>query len=150
MLRKNLHVVALAATMVTLGVQASLVSSNDVIAAVTAWTSANGSTFSGGGTPVSARAVYSDDGDTALYWIVSLSDGRAVIASPDSDLDLIVAIVDNLDASGNLPAGHPLPDILKKDMSNRLAVISQRNATASSGAVRRSLSTASLLSLIHI
>lgn len=130
--------------MVTLGVQASLVSSNDVIGAVTAWTSANGSTFSGGGTPVSAKAVRSDDGKTVLYWIVSLSDGRAVIASPDSDLDLVVAIVDNLDANGNFPAGHPLPDILKRDMANRLAVISQRNATASSGTVRRPLSAASL------
>lgn len=127
--------------MVTLGAQASLVSSNDVIGAVTAWTSANNATFSGGGTPTSAKAVYSDDGKTVLYWIVRMSDGRAVIASPDSDLDLVVAIVDNLDANGDFPAGHPLPDILKRDMANRLSVIAQGSASASSGTAPRALSS---------
>ena len=132
---KKLHVVALVATMMTLGVQASSVSSNDVIRAVSAWSSVNGSAFAhDGGAPVSARAVYADDGATVLYWIVQMSDGAAVIASPDSDLDLVIAVVENF--GGEFPKGHPLPSILKADMSNRLSVIAQRNKAAAIGGRR--------------
>ena len=136
---EKLHVVALVATMMALGVQAASVSSNEVISAVSAWSSANGSTFARRGEATSARAVYADDGETVLYWIVRMSDGGAVIASPDSDLDLVVAVLEKF--GGKFPEGHPLPSILKADMEKRLSVIGAVRASAIGG--RRSSPSAS-------
>ena len=42
---RNLHVAVLVAAMMALGARASLVTSNEVVAAVSAWASANGETF---------------------------------------------------------------------------------------------------------
>lgn len=143
---EKLHVVALVATMMTLGVQASSVSSNDVISAVSAWSSVNGSTFARRGEPTSAKAVYADDGATVLYWIVQMRDGSAVIASPDSDLDLVVAVIENF--SGEFPEGHPLPSILKADMSKRLSVIGGlRQVATFSGSRSASVASASVTSV---
>lgn len=136
---EKLHVVALVATMMALGVQAASVSSNEVISAISAWSSANGSTFARRGEATSARAVYADDGETVLYWIVRMSDGGAVIASPDSDLDLVVAVLEKF--GGEFPEGHPLPSILKADMEKRLSVIGAVRASAIGG--RRSSPSAS-------
>ncbi len=121
----NLHVAALIAAMMALGAQAAPVSSAQVRAAVTAWSSANGAAFAGLGEASEPSAVSDDDG-TVLYWIVPMSNGGAVIASPDTDLDLVVSVLEKYD--GPLPEGHPLPAILKKDMSNRLAVLAKREA----------------------
>ena len=125
----NLHVVAFVAAMMALGAQAEPVSSaENVVAAVSAWSSANGATFAGLGTAVSAEAVCDDDGTNVLYWVVKMSNGGAVIASPDTDLDLVVSVLENY--GGSFPEGHPLPSILKRDMRNRLAlVLARRNAS---------------------
>jgi len=134
MFNRNLHVAVLVAAMVTLGAQASLVSSNDVMDAVSAWSSANSETFTGGkraGTAVAAAPTYDDDGTTVLYWVVTMSNGGAVIASPDTDLDLVVAFLEKHD--GTFPEGHPLPSILKTDMKNRLAVLAQRTSAQTGG-----------------
>ena len=138
---KNFHVVAVAAALMMLGTQAAVVSSSDVLGAVSRWSSANGAAFSGPGVPVSATPAYDDDGTTVLYWIVTMSNGGAVIASPDTDLDLVVAVLEVYD--GPLPKGHPLPDILKTDMRNRLAVLAERNGTSSSSGLRKQKAVAS-------
>ena len=138
---RNLYVAVLVAAMLTLGTRASLVTSNEVVDAVSAWASANGATFSGkrAGTAVVATPTYDDDGTTVLYWTVTMSNGGAVIASPDTDLDLVIAFLEKYD--GPLPAGHPLLSILKRDLSNRLAVLAKRNA-ATTGGGRRMLAAA--------
>ena len=125
---RNLYVVVLVAAMLTLNARASLVTSNEVVAAVSAWASANSETFTdkASGTAVAATPTYDDDGMTVLYWTVAMSNGGAVIASPDTDLDLVIAVLDRYD--GELPVGHPLPAMLKRDMSNRLQVLAQRRA----------------------
>ncbi len=143
---EKLHVVALVATMMALGAQAASVSSNEVIGAVSAWSSVNGTTFARRGEPTSAEAVHDDDGATVLYWIVRMSDGSAVIASPDSDLDLVVAVVERF--SGEFPEGHPLPSILKADMAKRLSVIGLRRAASIGG--RRSAAGASAASVASV
>ena len=103
------------------GARAVPVSSAEVLGAVSAWSQANGQAFSdsGPGMPVSASAFLDADGSTVLCWIVSMSNGGAVVASPDTDLDLVVAVVENY--GGSFPEGHPLPSILRRDMRNRLA-----------------------------
>lgn len=138
---KNFHVVAVAAALMMLGTQAAVVSSSDVLGAVSRWSSANGAAFSGPGVPVSATPAYDDDGTTVLYWIVTMSNGGAVIASPDTDLDLVVAVLEVYD--GPLPEGHPLPDMLKNDMRNRLAVLAARNGASSSSGPRKQKAVAS-------
>ena len=145
---RNLHVVVLVATMLTLGARASLVTSNEVVDAVSAWASANGETFNQQSSTINSQPVatsatptYDDDGMTVLYWTVAMSNGGAVIASPDTDLDLVVAVLEKYD--GPLPAGHPLPSMLKSDMSNRLEVLARRRAAqAPAGGGRRMLSAA--------
>lgn len=121
------HVVALFAAMTALSAQAAPVSSAQVCRAVSAWAAANGSAFATPGSAKEAKAV-SENG-TNLYWIVKMSDGGAVIASPDTDLDLVVAVLEKF--GGDFPAGHPLPSILRKDMLNRLSIV--RSAASSSG-----------------
>ena len=122
---KNLHVVAFVAAMMALGAQAMPVTdSASVLRAVTAWSAANGGAFANPGKANDATPVYDDDGTTILYWIVTMSNGGAVIASPDTDLDLVVSVLEKYD--GPLPKGHPLPDILKNDMRNRLDVLAKR------------------------
>ena len=135
---RNLHVAVLVAAMMALGARASLVTSNEVVDAVSAWASANSETFTGGrhaGTAVVAAPTYDDDGTTVLYWTVTMSNGGAVIASPDTDLDLVVAFLEKHE--GEFPEGHPLPSILKTDMKKRLAALAQRNATPAAGGRRR-------------
>jgi len=143
---RNLHVAVLVAAMLTLGAQASLVTSNEVVDAVSAWAAANGKTFDHQSSAVatSARPTFDDDGSTVLYWTVTMSDGGAVIASPDTDLDLVVAFLEKHD--GVFPEGHPLPSILKRDMKNRLAVLAQRTAAQSGGGRRRTSGSASMQS----
>ena len=68
MYSKNLHVAVFAAAMLTLGAQASLVSSNDVIGAVSSWADANGAAFADPGFAECATPTYGDDGATILYW----------------------------------------------------------------------------------
>ena len=139
---KNLHVVAVVAAMMAFGARAASVSSEQVLNAVSAWAAANGAAFASPGAATSAAPVHGDDGTNVLYWIVTMSNGGAVIASPDTDLDLVVAVLEKYD--GAFPAGHPLPSILKRDMGNRLAVLASRAAAApSNGRPRLSATAAS-------
>ena len=131
-IHRNLHVVAFVAAMMALGAQAVPVSSAQVLDAVSAWAAANGAAFAGPGSVVSAEPVHDDGGANVLYWVVSMANGGAVIAAPDTDLDLVVAVLEKYD--GALPAGHPLPSMLKQDLRNRLAVLARR--TAASGRPR--------------
>ena len=126
---KKFHVVALLAAILALDAQAAEVSSVQVKRAVSAWAAANGSAFADPGSVVDATPVKDGDG-TVLYWIVKMSNGGAVIASPDTDLDLVIAVLEKSD--GTFPAGHPLPSILKKDMKNRLSIIRSGSASSSS------------------
>ena len=125
---KNFHVVALFAAMIALNAQAASVSPVQACRAVSAWAAANGSAFANPGSAVSAEPEYDTDGVTKLYYKVKMSNGGLVIASPDTDLDLVVAVLENSD--GNFPKGHPLPSILKADMRNRLSVISSGSSAA--------------------
>lgn len=125
---KKFHVVALLAAILALNAQAKEVSSAQVKRAVSAWAAANGSAFANPGSVVDVTPVA--ENGTNLYWIVKMSNGGAVIASPDTDLDLVIAVLEKSD--GTFPAGHPLPSILKKDMKNRLSVIRSGSASSSS------------------
>ena len=127
---RNLYVAVLVAAMLALGARASLVTSNEVVAAVSAWASANSETFTDkdSSTVVAATPTYDEDGATVLYWTVAMSNGGALIASPDTDLDLVVAVLENYE--GSFPEGHPLPAMLKSDMSNRLQALARRRAEA--------------------
>ena len=128
-LHKNLHVVAFVAAMMAFGAQADPVTDQQAVRdAVSAWATANGAAFADPGSAVSAEPMYDDDGTNILCWIVSMSNGGAVVASPDTDLDLVIAVIENY--NGSFPAGHPFPSILKKDMRNRLAVLAQRKANS--------------------
>ena len=121
--------------MMALGTQAAPVTDADAVcSAVSSWAAANGSAFASPGTALSARQVYDDDGTNVLYWIVTMANGGAVIASPDTDLDLVVAVLERYE--GDFPAGHPLSSILKNDMRNRLAVLARHEASSSGGRPR--------------
>ena len=126
---KNFHLVALFATMIALNAQATPVLPAQARRAVSAWAAANGSAFANPGTAVSAAPEYDADGTTVLYYKVKMSNGGLVIASPDTDLDLVVAVLENSD--GTFPKGHPLPSILKADMRKRLSVIAGGVSSAS-------------------
>jgi len=124
------------AAILALNAQAAEVSSVQVKRAVSAWAAANGSAFANPGSVTGATPVKDSDG-TVLYWIVKMSNGGVVIASPDTDLDLVIAVLEKSD--GTFPAGHPLPSILKKDMKNRLSIIrgsSTSSATSGNSGVR--------------
>ena len=129
------HIVALFAAMMALSAQAAPVSSEQVCGAVSAWAAANGSAFANPGYALSADAVNDSDG-TVLYYKVKMSKGGLIIASSDTDLDLVVAVLEN--STGDFPAGHPLPSILKKDMRRRLSIV--RSAAPMSRAISSAVS----------
>ena len=143
------HVAALFAAMIALGAQAAPVSPAQVCRAVSAWAAANGSAFASPGSALSAVPEYDADGATSLYYKVRMSNGGLVIASPDTDIDLVVAVLE--DSNGDFPAGHPLPSILKKDMRNRLSIVrraasSSGSSSGGSGVLMASMASASTLS----
>ena len=138
---KKFHVVALLAAILALNAQAAEVSSVQVKRAVSAWAAANGSAFANPGSVTGATPVA--ENGTNLYWIVTMSNGGAVIASPDTDLDLVIAVLEKYE--GSFPAGHPLPSILKKDMKNRLSII-RSGSTSSSSSSNSGVRSASMLS----
>ena len=137
---KKFHVVALLAAILALNAQAAEVSSVQVKRAVSAWAAANGSAFANPGSVTGATPVA--ENGTNLYWIVTMSNGGAVIASPDTDLDLVIAVLEKSD--GTFPAGHPLPSILRKDMKNRLSII-RSGSTSSSSSSNSGVRMASML-----
>ena len=130
-IHKNLHVVAFVAAMMALGAQADPVTDQQVISAVSAWATANDAAFVGLGSAVAAKPMYDDDGANVLCWIVSMSNGGAVVAAPDTDLDLVIAVIEKYD--GSFPEGHPLPSMLKADLKNRLSVISGHGTLVPNG-----------------
>ena len=137
---KKFHVVAMLAAILALNAQAAEVSSVQVKRAVSAWAAANGSAFANPGSVTGATPVI--ENGTNLYWIVTMSNGGAVIASPDTDLDLVIAVLEKSD--GTFPAGHPLPSILKKDMKNRLSIV-RSGSTSSSSSGNSGVHMASML-----
>ena len=130
-IHKNLHVVAFVAAMMALGAQADPVTGQQALCAVSAWASDNGTAFANPGSAEAVEPMCDDDGTNVLCWIVKMSNGGAVIASPDTDLDLVIAVLEKYD--GPLPAGHPLSALLKADMRNRLSLVRGHGAIASNG-----------------
>ena len=122
--------------------QAAEVTGDMALAAAEAWSVENQSLSGEMGSPVSVKERRGDDG-TLLWYEVAMSGGGCVVASADTEIEPIVAVVDRYD--GEIPEGHPLKAMLFADMSRRLGVLRGGSAareflsagkTTSSSAVR--------------
>jgi hypothetical protein len=124
---KNVHIVALAATMLTLGAAANPVTDASVAVAVAnAWIAENPS-FGARGTAVEAVAERAADG-TILWWTVTTSGGSAIFTSADDRLEPVLAAVPK--SNGVIPANHPLRALLMRDTELRMKRLSASAAPA--------------------
>ena len=57
---------------------------------------------------------------TTLWYQVPMTDGSCLIVSPVTELEPVIAALEDVDAAVGLPAGHPVLAMLKRDMTDRL------------------------------
>ena len=57
---------------------------------------------------------------TTLWYQVPMTDGSCLIVSPVTELEPVIAALENVDAAAGLPAGHPMLAMLTCDMIDRL------------------------------
>ena len=113
------------ATALAMAAQAAEVTGDMALAAARAWAARNGSLSGEAGAPVSVKERR--DGDGKLLWYeVAMSGGGCVVASADTEIEPIVAVIDRYD--GEIPQDHPLEALLLSDMRGRLEMLSDDEA----------------------
>ena len=87
-------------------------------AAAAAWAGKNGAFVAGQDVAGRAAAVADSKGVT-LWYRVPLANGACMVVSPVTELEPVVAVLENV-PSGGLPAAHPVRAMLVRDMTDRL------------------------------
>ncbi len=101
--------------------QATPVTSSQAKQAARAWAQRNGA-FAGEDAVVAssaAVAVTNADG-VKLWYYVAMANGSCLVVSPVTELEPVIACLENVDATAGLPAGHPMRAMLERDMADRL------------------------------
>jgi hypothetical protein len=116
-MKKSILCILVAALAMIVG--ATPVTSSQAKQAARAWAQKNAA-FAGKDVAVtgSAVAVANEDGVT-LWYRVALNNGSCLVVSPVTELEPVVACLENVSAEG-LPSGHPMRAMLERDMADRL------------------------------
>ena len=116
-MKKSILCILVAALAMIAG--ATPVTSSQAKQAARAWAQKNAA-FAGKDVAVtgSAVAVANEDGVT-LWYRVALNNGSCLVVSPVTELEPVVACLENVSAEG-LPSGHPMRAMLERDMADRL------------------------------
>ena len=116
-MKKSILCILVAALAMVAG--ATPVTSSQAKQAARAWAQKNAA-FAGKDVAVtgSAVAVANEDGVT-LWYRVALNNGSCLVVSPVTELEPVVACLENVSAEG-LPSGHPMRAMLERDMADRL------------------------------
>ena len=86
------------------------------------WFRRNGKAFGNFG---AVQKVLSEkDGQGDVLWYVVVMDGGAVVVSPDTEIEPVLAVIPGCD--GTIPEGSPLRAILKRDLTQRLEAVRPR------------------------
>ena len=82
---------------------------------------------------VSGEAVPFTNEVTTLWYQVQMTDGSCLIVSPVTELEPVIAALEDVDAAAGLPAGHPMLAMLTRDMIDRLRKLGLYRPTNVSG-----------------
>lgn len=128
-MKKNILCIFVAA--LALLAQAAPVSPSQARQAAAAWAARNGAFGERKVAP--GRAVPFADEVTTLWYQVQMSDGSCLIVSPVTELEPVVAALENMDATKGLPEGHPMRTMLMRDMTDRLRKLDLYRPAGASG-----------------
>ena len=128
--------ISVSATLASTG-RAAEVTGDMALAAAGSWAAENRSLSGGIGTPVSVKERRDDDGKL-LWYEVATSGGGCVVASADTEIEPVVAVLDDYD--GEIPPGHPLEAMLLADMRRRLDVLGGNGVSRKGSATARTSS----------
>ena len=87
-------------------------------AAARAWAARNAA-FGVAPGDVGPAAHFADTNGVTLWHRVQMGTSCLII-SPVTELEPVIAVLENVDANGGLPAGHPMRAMLARDMTDRL------------------------------
>ena len=98
---------------------ATPVTSSQAKQAALAWARRNAE-FAGNGVAVTGSAVAVRDAEGVTLWYrVALNNGSCIVVSPVTELEPVIACLENVSAEG-LPSAHPMRAMLERDMADRL------------------------------
>ena len=118
-MKKNILCVFVAA--LALAAQASWVTKRQARDAALAWAAQN-SAFGVQAAEIGALSTikpFVDTNDVPLWFEVPLGDS-CMIVSPVTELEPVIAVLEGVNATAELPEGHPMYTMLVKDMTDRL------------------------------
>jgi len=98
--------------------QAAPVSSAQARRAARAWTERNVAFGAAMDVAGAAKAVTNSAG-VVLWYRVPMTDGSCIVVSPVTELEPVIAVLENVPAGG-LPVAHPMRRMLERDMADRL------------------------------
>ena len=84
-------------------------------------------------TVAAGDAVPFADEVTTLWYQVQMTDGSCVIVSPVTELEPVIAVLENVNAVEGLPEKHPMRAMLASDMKDRLTKLGLYRPASSSG-----------------
>ena len=118
MMRRILGIALAMLAMLACVAQAAPVTVAQAKAAAKAWIAQNGG-FVPEGLSTSSAVPRKDGNGVILWYRVNLSDGTCLAMSPVTELEPVIAVVENVPAEG-LSAEHPMLAMLQADMADRL------------------------------
>ena len=99
-------------------VQARTVSSEEAKLAACAWAERNAA-FGVSAADVGVVEPFADANGVKLWYQVQMGTS-CLIVSPVTEIEPVIAALENVDAAAGLPAGHPMLAMLTRDMTDRL------------------------------
>ena len=128
-MKKNILCVFVA--LLALLAQARPVSPEEAKLAASAWAARNAAY--GDRRVASGEAVPFANEVTTLWYQVQMTDGSCLIVSPVTELEPVIAALENVSATAGLPEGHPMRAMLVSDMTDRLRKLGLYESHGTSG-----------------
>ena len=116
-MKKSL-ILALVAVVFACVARASEVSPEMASQAASAWSTRNAA-FGVSAADVGTAEHFADTNGVTLWYQVQMGTS-CLIVSPVTELEPVIAVLENVDATEGLPAGHPMLTMLTRDMTDRL------------------------------
>ena len=129
-MKKSL-ILALVAVFATCAARASVVTPEEAREVAVAW-SARNAAFGVSAADVGAVEHVADTNGVTLWYQVQMGTACLIVA-PVTEIEPVIAALENVDATQGLPAGHPMLAMLTRDMTDRLTKLGLYQPQAPSG-----------------
>ena len=122
---------ALVAVFAACAARASVVTPDEAREVAVAW-SARNAAFGVSAADVGTPTHVADTNGVTLWYQVQMGTSCLIVA-PVTEIEPVIAALENVDAAQGLPAGHPMLAMLTRDMTDRLKKLGLYQPQASSG-----------------